>query len=376
MARRVITDDAEVLPEADRLAEYPHPRETKHLYGNEVAQAELAAAIDNGAMHHAWLLTGKEGIGKATLAYRAAVYALADDGERTPLLKVRAGIIAERQVIRLSHPGLLVIRRGYDVKTKRFPSAITVDEVRKLRSFLSHRHGPGQWRVVIIDRADELNLNAANALLKSLEEPPPLTVFFLIAIDAGKLLPTIRSRCRLLPLSPLSQEHTIAAAQAAFAAAHLEGEGKEPDLKEPDWSNIASAAAGSPRRMLALVSENGNEITQAVERIYSSLGALDISFQHTLAQRLSGNQAHQDYELFLTLLFEKLASLIKAAALQPAGNLQSPAFLGAITPQKLASWAELWETLHREQREVQALNLDRGAFLLDIFARLERASQS
>ena len=371
MARRTVETKIEVFPEADQLANYPHPRATETLYGHKAARAELATAIDTGSMHHAWLLTGKEGIGKATLAYKAAVYALADPGERMPALDMRPGTLARRQVLQLSHPGLLVIRRSYDIKAKRFPTAITVDEVRKLRSFLSHRNAPGQWRVVIIDRADELNINAANALLKSLEEPPSQTVFFLIAVDTGKLLPTIRSRCRLLGLGPLANADLIAAADAAHARLSCDEE-KHP---LPNWQELAAAAAGSPRRLLALACENGAEITRAIDRIYGTLAKPDIVFQHTLADKLTGNQSEQDYQLFVTLLLERLADLIKTAAMQPMTEGKRPS-AGLIQPDKLPIWADLWETLQREERNVRALNLDRGAFLLEVFNRLERAAKA
>ncbi len=373
MARRAIEAAAEALPEADRLADYPHPRQTQTLYGHSAACRELASAIDSGEMHHAWLFTGKPGIGKATLAYKAAACALAHKNERLPNLNIRPDTVAEHQVRQLSHPGLLVIRRNYDLKTKRFPTAITVDEVRKLRTFLSYRHAPDQWRVVIIDSGDELNLNAANALLKSLEEPPPKTVFFLIATDTGKLLPTIRSRCRLLTLMPLADEHLLSAAQAAHMAVQKNTEDKQ---EAPPWQDLLTAAGGSPRRLLALVSGAGSEIAHSVERIYSSLGNIDTDFQHDLADRLAGSQAQQDYDLFLTLLLEKLAHLIKSAVLKPTENQSSLSEAGPIRYEKISNWAELWEALHREAREVKALNLDRAAFLLDIFMRLEHAARN
>jgi DNA polymerase III subunit delta' len=192
---------ADPVPEPDRLAGYPHPRATALILGQDRAKAELKAAFDGGRIHHGWLLTGRSGIGKATVAYAFARYCLAESSERI----TRAGDIgpdplavdpdssAARQVRVLSHPGLLLLRRAYDHKTKKHMSVISVDEVRRLRSFLSHSAGGGERRIVIVDSLDEINTNAANALLKGLEEPPAGVIFLLIASELGRVLPHPRS---------------------------------------------------------------------------------------------------------------------------------------------------------------------------------------
>jgi len=197
MARAPAVHEIEELPEADRLEGFPHPRATARLYGQEIAERTLADAFASGRMHHGWLLSGPEGIGKATLAYRFARFVLADAASRDMFgqsLDAPDDGASARQVRALSHPGLLVIRRAYDTKTKRFPATIPVDDVRRLKTFLGRTSETGAWRVVIVDRADELNISAANALLKSLEEPPPRTIFLLVSSAPGRLLTTIRSR--------------------------------------------------------------------------------------------------------------------------------------------------------------------------------------
>ena len=206
MARAPTLKDTEAPPEADRLDGAAHPRETTTLFGHGAAEATLAQSFAGGRMHHGWLLSGREGIGKATLAYRFARYALATPAQRDPSnrsLDIPPASTAARQVLALSHPGLLVIRRPWDAKNKRHTTSIPVDEVRRIKPFLAHTAEPGAHRVVIVDSADELNANAANALLKSLEEPPPATTFLLVTSEPGRLLPTIRSRCRMLDLAPL-----------------------------------------------------------------------------------------------------------------------------------------------------------------------------
>jgi DNA polymerase-3 subunit delta' len=165
------------LNEPDRLEGFSLPREVDCLFGQEAALGELHDALKSGRMHHAWLLVGPEGVGKATLAYRFARTVLVD-GEGSD---ARGAIDRDHPVFRkvasLSHPNLLLIRRSWVEKSKRYSQWIGVEEVRRLRAFLGHSAGEGGWRVVIVDRADDLNQNAANALLKALEEPPPKTLF-------------------------------------------------------------------------------------------------------------------------------------------------------------------------------------------------------
>ncbi|MGI9423464.1 MAG: DNA polymerase III subunit delta' [Hyphomicrobiaceae bacterium] len=369
MARRVVSTEIEFYPEADCLEGYPHPRHAHSVYGHTVAKQLLSAAVKADKLHHAWIITGSEGIGKATLAYQFAKYVLAAPQDRIAndeILAVRSDSVAAHQVKSLSHPGLLVLRRNYDIKNKRFTTAITVDEVRRLRSFLNHSPGDRAWRVIIVDRADELNTNAANALLKSLEEPPARTVFLLIAVEPGRLLPTIRSRCRHLALQPLSAaDATQATAQAAEAA------GTPPDA-QPNWNGLVDAAGGSVRRLLTFAADGGLDVAATVDELLSACaGASDWPKQHALAERLAPAQMQQTYQLFLDLFFERLAELIKSRATGAGSERRRQLAARLIRDGTLASWVELWETLQRERTAVQALNLDRTAFLLDAMARIQ-----
>lgn len=369
MARAPALQETEVFPEADRLEGFPHPRETGTLVGHRSVEEQVAAVFEGGRAHHAWLLTGPEGIGKATLAYKIARYALAAPAERgfakSDPLSVAPGSVAARQVKAQSHPGLLVIRRPYDPKTKRFPQSIPVDEVRRLRSFLSHASAPGTSRVVIVDQADELNINAANALLKSLEEPPPGALFLLISSEPGRLLATIRSRCRRLPLAPLSGPFLRAAASAAIA-----GSGHD-EVPEDDWGELEQLAQGSVRRLLWLARADGVNLFSRAERLVSTLPRLDWNEVHALTDELTASGAEQKYETFLDLMLSLLARLVRAGAGGSDGGPLAAAAARVIPPGGLASWAELWETLLARKAEVQALNLDRKTLLLEVFSRLE-----
>ena len=167
--------------------------------------------MQSDKLHHAWLLLGKEGIGKATLAYRFAKLVLA----RTNHARDSSSLIgrdidpANRDVQLImtdAHPNLLVLRRSWNPKTKKYAAQISVDNVRELQRFLGNTAGMGKWRVVIVDRADDLNMNAANALLKMLEEPPAFCLFLLLSSEPGKLPATIRSRCHKLRLEGLERQ--------------------------------------------------------------------------------------------------------------------------------------------------------------------------
>ena len=372
MARAPALQEIEAAPEIDRLEGFPHPRQTVALFGHEDAERTLAASISSGRMHHAWLLTGPEGIGKATLAYRAAIAALAEPYERDAFgesLAIPAEATASRQVRAMSHAGLLVLRRQYNLKDKRFPQSISVDEVRKLRSFLGHSSGSGGWRVVIVDSADELNVNAANALLKSLEEPPTRTIFLLVSSEPGRLLPTIRSRCRTLALGPLGDKAISRAAKQALdtASAAL------PDGEE--MATLLRLSDGSDRRFLSLLSGGGLDLYKQIYALLAALPEVDWAKLHKLADTLSGAAAEVRFELFFELLLAQIARLVRVGATRTGDEADIRLAGRLATPQRLASLAQVWETVAREKADVVALNLDRKTLILRTVSRLEATTR-
>ncbi|MCL4767689.1 MAG: DNA polymerase III subunit delta' [Hyphomicrobiaceae bacterium] len=378
MARAPVLLEMEPLPEADRLEGFPHPRQTRRLFGHAPAERELAKALASGRIHHAWLLAGPEGVGKATLAYRFAAYALASAGERDPareLLALPEQAPAARMVRALSHPGLLVIRRPWIQKDKRFAATITIDEVRRLRAFLAHTAGGGErqgepvQRVIIVDQADELNLSSANALLKSLEEPPPRTLFLLVTSQPGRLLPTIRSRCRMLALAPLGGGDLRQSAEQALAATEIE------PPREADWPRLMHHAHGSVRRLLSLATGDGLKLVQRIDAILTNLPKVDWAAAHGLADDLAGAVNEQRFETFFDLLLDLAARIVRAAA-TGEGEPDEVELARRLIPEgRLASWAELWETVVREKAEAVALNLDRKSLVLETLSRLEGVSR-
>ena len=373
MARAPTPQEDEALPEADRLEDFPHPRETRALIGHEAAELVLAQAFAGGRMHHAWLIVGQEGIGKATLAYRLARHVLARPDERDAAgqsLEIGPETAAARQVRALSHPGLLLLRRPYDARSKRLAASIPVDEVRRLKSFLGLTAGEGTWRVVIVDAADELNINAANALLKSLEEPPTRALFLLIASEPSRLLPTIRSRCRRLDLSPLASGPLRTATEAALSAAEME----LPESQR--WPLLERLAEGSVRRALQLASSGGLELYERIQSFLTALPQVDWPAVHTLADQFSLAANEQRFEAFFDLLLDLLARLVRARA---TGRTTAPEYAIAerlIPEARLPAWAALWEGILRERADAALLNLDKRALVLGTFAKLEAVAKT
>lgn len=375
MARPSGLAEIDELPEPDRLEGFPPPRLTERLYGQDLAERGFLQAFQSARLHHAWILTGAPGIGKATLAYRIARFLLASESERDMLgssLEVAPETQASHLVAGLAHPELLVLRRPYDFKNKRLKTEITVDEVRRLKGFLGTSAGDG-WRVVIVDPVDELNTNAANALLKSLEEPPKRTVFLLISSAPERLLPTIRSRCRTLSCAPLSPEDLRRAVAQALNAAGDEVSGSLPAGEE--WETLQRLAEGSVRRLLLLHTSKGLTLSGKINGFMESLPKPDWAAIHALGDELGSAAAEARYELFYELLLGHLARIIRAAATGETETSEGRLADRLIAQDQLAAWAQLWETLVADKADADALNLDRKALILLTFQRLVQASR-
>jgi len=362
------------LPEPDRLEGFAHPRMAPDLVGNAIAEQALLRAYTSGRLHHAWLLSGPEGVGKATLAYRFARFLLTRSGDGGDAEADSLVLPPENRVSALvgalAHPNLLVLRRPWLAEKKRLATAITVGEVRRLRRFFGHTAGAGRWRVVIIDRAEEMNVAAANALLKNLEEPPANCVFLLVCCAPGRLPVTIRSRCRTLKLTPLDAEELETAVLAAFRAA-----GREPPESELVRACVP-LAQGSVGRALRLLETGGSELYDRLIGLMARLPELDYEGVHALADELSASGADEAYQLFFELASEALARIVGHAATGEGAAGAEAELAGRLKDATtLAQWAGLWETIQRAKVEADALNLDRKNLVLATFFRLEEAAR-
>ena len=192
--------------EPDRLPGAPHPREQGVLFGHAESERAFVDAICAGRLHHAWLIGGPQGVGKATLAYRVArrlLHQRADPHRPVADLSVPPDAAAARQVAALSHPDLAVLRRMPGSDRKGPSSTIPVDAVRRALAVFGATAAGGGYRICIVDSAEDLTISSANALLKVIEEPPANSLFLIVSHAPQRLLPTLRSRCRRLQLRPL-----------------------------------------------------------------------------------------------------------------------------------------------------------------------------
>ena len=342
--------------ESDRREGAPHPRENEGLIGHEAQERAFLDAYKQGRFPHAWILAGAEGIGKASFAYRAAAFVLTYPDPTAPAVQnaTRLSVPAQSKALHLiraqGHPDLLVLKRRWHPDRKRLETEISVDHARDVVGFFGSTAGSGGWRVLIVDAGDDLNRNSANALLKLIEEPPPRCLVMIVSHVPGRLIPTIRSRCRLMAFRPLADEDVVRALQAAHADA-------SPDLLR----QAASFAEGSPGRAFRFVDDMALAIMSSVRAQLDALPVLDRLALHQMADGLSGRQNDEAYELFEDVL---------------AGWIHEQLVRGGrsgIPTWRLAPLIEVWDKARAAMRDAEIYNLDRRALILTLFADLSEA---
>lgn len=358
---------------SDKEPVWPHPRLTASLRGQEAAEATLLQAAESGRLPHAWLLSGPRGVGKATLAYRFARYLLADApaeqglfGDSPAGLEVSSDDPVFRRVASSGHSDLMTLERRVDDKGK-LRSVIPVEDVRRLLGFARMTAGEGGWRVAIVDSIDETNRNAANALLKILEEPPPRCILMLVSHAPGSLLPTIRSRCCQLSLAPLDE-----AVVAELLKAH------QPELESGEAAAIARLADGSIGRALALARHGGLDLYKDLIALVATLPRIDVKALHALADKWGQNRNPAAFQTGMELLIWWLGRLIRSGSTGSGlvevvpGEAELARRLLAARP--LAQWLGLWEKISRLFARTEAANLDRKQVVLTAFLDLENAT--
>jgi len=366
-----VVGEAEDLPEPDRAEGAPHPRETLSLFGHDTAETDFLEAFHSGRMHHAWLITGPKGIGKATLAWRVARFLLATPMDQADALfaapppetlDIAPDHPVAHRIHALSEPGLFLLRRAWDREKKRLKTVITVDEVRRMKDFFGLSAGGNGRRVVIVDAAEEMNQNAANALLKMLEEPPKNAVLLLVSHQPSRLLPTIRSRCRTLPLGAVSHDAMTGALQQA---------GIEAD----DGAALAELAAGSVGEAVAMIQQEGLTLYAEIMALFATLPHMDRARVVRLADQGGAKGAEARFDLALDLIDRLLSRLARTGATgrAPVEILPGEAdLLTRLAPDMRAgrAWADLSADLTSRARRGKSVNLDPAALLLDMCLRI------
>jgi DNA polymerase III subunit delta' len=338
-----------------RGLEVPPPRETTVLFGHAEAERTVLAAYRSGRMSHAWLIGGPPGVGKATLAYRLARFVLAhpdastQDVQAAQTLALDSAHPVARRVAAQAHPDVLTLERTAG-PSGAVRSVITVDEVRRTVGFFGSTAGAGGWRICIVDSADDLQSpQGANALLKVLEEPPSRALFLLVSHAPGRLLATIRSRCRRLTLRPLE------AADVAQAAAQA----LERDAADPEVLKAAAAAQGSVARATILLGGAALAVRDRMIELLGGLPQIDPQALHALGDTL-GRSDDTVFNTFVETIQDWLSDQLRVRDPQ-AG--------------RLAPVAEVWEKLDRAVRDVEVFNLDRKPMVFAVFGLLAEAAR-
>ena len=375
MARGKASVDASELEKLEWPYDWPPPWRSQRLLGHETAEKTMLAAHESGRLHHAWLMTGPRGIGKATLAWRFARFLLCGQqqgglfgGGAAEGLDVAADAPGRSLVDARSHPDLFHLRRTLNPDTGRMRAEIAVDDVRELGAFMHMTPAMGRWRVAIVDSADEMNRNSANAVLKVLEEPPPNAVLLIVAHAPGRLLPTIRSRCRRLALHPLADD----------IMTRLLGD-YAPEVKEQERAALARLAEGSIGRALELAGAGSLELYSEMVSVLATLPELDMARLHGFAERFArrGEEANAAWRSLNYLFDGWLKGLARQSALGGEAAPVVPSERGLqgrlLAAASLDRWMEAWENAARLFARADAVNLDRKQTVLASFLSLQSA---
>jgi DNA polymerase III subunit delta' len=318
----------------DTLDDTPPPMASVHLVGHEAILETMLTEFAARKMHHATILSGPQGIGKATLAFHFAKQVFAAAGEMNASQKIEAG----------THPSLMHVTRSWNEDTKKFRTEIVVDDIHRANHFLSRTASGGGTRILIIDPADDMNRNAANALLKNLEEPPANTHYFLISHIAGRLLPTIRSRCRVVEVPALTeaQVNDVLVRNLRLAA------GEADDL--------ARHAEGSVRQAMTMARYGGLDIVAALNAFGADQKFSAVAAQ-SLASAVSDRESEPRYIMLTDLIEQRLANAARNYALSGQSR-------------NAANISELYEALQQQRTIAEGYKLDRKLEVFNVLRRV------
>jgi DNA polymerase-3 subunit delta' len=333
------------------------PRLTDRLFGHAGAEAALLAAYRGGRIPHAFMLIGQKGIGKATLAYRIARFVLAHPDPAAPAVQAATSLAVDpghpvaRRVAAQAHGDLLILERTPNDKGV-LRQQIAVEDVRRTVTFFGATAGEGGWRVAIVDAVDELNRAGANALLKVLEEPPQRALLLLVCHSASRVLPTLRSRCSIMPIRPLGQTDVAGALAASVGS----------PVDDPHVQAAAAAADGSVARALAFLDEDALALRQRTLDELDRLPALNTNTLHALGDALAGTDP-RPLSAFVDTVNGWLSRWLDRKN-SDTGTLA-----------RLERLAEAWERINAAARDAETYNLERKPLVFSMFGLLAEATR-
>lgn len=349
--------DSELV--ADMIDGIPHPAQNFDLVGHGEVLEQILQQYASARMHHAILLTGPRGIGKATLALRVASHLFRyPDAHTAPVTLCPEQDAIDAKIAARSHPNLLHLDRPWDFDAKKFKTMLTVDTIRLTTAFFGTSRGESGWRVAIVDAADDMNQFASNALLKILEEPPQETLFFVLAHSPAKVLPTIRSRCLQMTMKPLADEEVITTLERF---GELQGMGNEDRLL------LARLSKGSVRSGIMLARENGLEIYKTFRTLCQKLENPDWAQIQAMAEKVTSRGKEDGFRMLLEFANEFMED--KATGRAPdSHHVQDIS--------SLARWAKVWEKTQDSIRVAEGYNLDKKQVILNLFQDMGEAARN
>lgn len=329
------------MTDPSALPDLPLPEQRQNALGHDAVRAAVLSQLAEQRLPGAILLHGPQGIGKATLAFELAVAILTATGDEDQHR-------VSEQVSAMAHPNLTVLRRR-PKDAKGYYSVVRVEDVRELRESLHHTRGRAGQRIAILDSIDDCNPSAANALLKTLEEPPADTTFLLVSHRPGQLLPTIRSRCHVLAARPLADDLVARIVQSS-----------QPDLDQSALERAVHLAGGRPRRAFETLALGENSPVGALLMWLRAPHAAPVSAQLQLAEALGADPQGPDMSFAREILNDWLATEMREAAIQSGARW------------RLASATDLWEKAGALLGEADSVNLDMKQTLVVIFDAIRK----
>ncbi len=356
--------------ESDKLDGVPHPRFTKQVLGQDKFMQQFLHAFHGNRSHHAWLACGPRGIGKSTLSWQLAKFLLTrnlQEENNGSCLKLDFNDPVITRIETLSEPHLMLVRKNYDIKTKKIKSEITIDSIRDLVNFFEFTSPDGRPRIAIIDSIDDLNVNASNAFLKLLEEPPEHSYFFLISHSPESLLPTIRSRCLSVKCQKLSNEDQL----------HLLN--KFNLLSNEKTKKVVSISQGSVGEAVRIINQNGLQLYTAIVTSYMDLPRFDIAQILKIAAQTEGVGKQELTETINRLTIHFVSRLVKVGVTE---GMMSEIFAGEnqilrkLSPnfEKSYEWSNLYSQMVANAQSYKESKIDGFSQVFENLQNIKKAA--